>query len=372
VLQGATAVVKNGGNAMVDRSLRRSFAEDVVPMIASYRETLTEDRQELLDRFAVVDVARKVVGVGSVGTRCWVALLEGPDHREGDRLILQIKEAPASVLEPVLGRSKVANHGQRVVEGQRLMQAASDIMLGWIRVLAPDGVDRDFYVRQLWDGKGSAMVDAMEPDLMAEYGRLCGWTLAKTHARSGDAVAISAYLGGTDLFDGAIADFSEAYADLNERDYQAYLAAIAFCDAMIGRLIDAPARMKPARRGEGAPDQTACGPGNGRPGHLLGAGGRRRHEEPLRGLHRHRQGRERRPGAGRPVGFEVGLRVVNGHYPLWLGAEDEAGGDDRVAADVVERAAADIGHVADVLRIGVVIAEEALDGAERAELAALG
>ncbi len=165
-----------------------------------------------------------MVGVGSVGTRAWIVLMLGRD--EQDPLFLQVKEAQKSVLEPFLGKSQYANCGQRVVEGQRLTQAASDIMLGWIRVLAPDGVERDFYVRQLWDGKGSALVDQMEPDLMAQYGRLCGWTLAKTHARSGDAVAISAYLGNSTAFDEAMADFAELYADQNERDYAALKAAV--------------------------------------------------------------------------------------------------------------------------------------------------
>jgi hypothetical protein len=144
-----------------------------------------------------------------------------------DPLFLQFKEAQASVLEPYLARSDYANHGQRVVEGQRLMQSASDIMLGWFRTPGVDGVERDFYIRQLWDGKGSALVELMEPNLLATYAKICGWTLARAHARSGDAVALASYLGGGDVFDRAMASFAEAYADQNERDYAAFQTAIA-------------------------------------------------------------------------------------------------------------------------------------------------
>jgi uncharacterized protein (DUF2252 family) len=200
-------------------------SELVRAILRSYRRTLSGDRRRLLERFQFVDAARKVVGVGSVGARAWIVLLLGRDER--DPLLLQAKEAQASVLEPFLGKSQYANHGQRVVEGQRLTQAASDIMLGWIRMLAPDGVERDFYVRQLWDGKGSADVDAMEPEVMTAYARLCGWTLAKAHARSGDVVAIASYLGTSDSFDQAMASFAETYADQNERDYAALEAAVA-------------------------------------------------------------------------------------------------------------------------------------------------
>ena len=163
-------------------------------MIRSYRRTLAGDRRRLLERFRYVHAARKVVGVGSVGTRAWVVLLLGRDDE--DPLMLQAKEAEASVLEPFLGASAFSNHGQRVVEGQRLVQSASDIMLGWIRVDGSDGVKRDFYIRQLWDNKGSALVDVMEPSAMMAYAETCGWTLARGHARSGDAVAIGSYLGG--------------------------------------------------------------------------------------------------------------------------------------------------------------------------------
>ena len=192
-------------------------------VIREYRRTLQGDRRYLLERFRLVDAARKVVGVGSVGTRAFILLFLG--HDEEDPLFLQMKEAQASVLEPFLGRSGFANHGQRVVEGQRLMQAASDTMLGWIHVTGVDGVERDYYIRQLWDSKGSALIDVMEPRTMEVYAQLCGQTLARAHARSGDAVAISSYLGTSDAFDRALAAFAEAYADQNERDYAALKAA---------------------------------------------------------------------------------------------------------------------------------------------------
>jgi len=171
-----------------------------------------------------VQVARKVVGVGSVGTRAWIALLVGRD--DGDPLFLQVKEAQPSVLERHLGASEFGQHGERVVEGQRLMQAASDILLGWLKVVGLDGVERDFYVRQLWDEKGSALVDVMEPNAMELYASVCAWALAKAHARSGDAVAIAAYLGSSSTFDRSLATFAEAYADQNDRDYDALRRAV--------------------------------------------------------------------------------------------------------------------------------------------------
>jgi uncharacterized protein (DUF2252 family) len=188
-------------------------------LIRAYRKTLLSDRRHLLERFQLVDGARKVVGVGSVGTRAFILLFLGRDDE--DPLFLQAKEAQASVLEPFVGKSEFGNHGQRVVEGQRVMQAASDTMLGWIRAPGADGTERDFYLRQLWDAKGSAIIEAMEPRTMEVYAEICGWTLARAHARSGDAVAISAYLGSNDAFDRAIASFAEAYADQNEHDYDA-------------------------------------------------------------------------------------------------------------------------------------------------------
>ena len=186
-------------------------------ILRSYRRSLPADRRLLLERIRYVDCARKVVGVGSVGTRAWVVLTIGRDG--DDPLFLQIKQAEASVLEPFLGKSKFANHGQRVVEGQRLMQTASDILLGWFRSPGLDGVTRDFYIRQLWDGKTSAPVENMPQPRLKVYARLCAQTLARAHARSGDPVALSAYVGRKDAFDVALASFAETYADQNERDY---------------------------------------------------------------------------------------------------------------------------------------------------------
>jgi uncharacterized protein (DUF2252 family) len=193
-------------------------------LLRSYRRSLRGDQRHLLEGFRFVEAARKVVGVGSVGTRAWIVLMLG--NNDGDPLFLQAKEAQASVLEPFLGTSKHANHGQRVVEGQRLTQSASDIFLGWVRTDGVDGVARDYYIRQLWDGKGSAVIEAMKPSGLAAYARLCGWTLARAHARSGDAAAIAGYLGGNDRFDQGMATFAESYADQNERDYAALKQAV--------------------------------------------------------------------------------------------------------------------------------------------------
>jgi uncharacterized protein (DUF2252 family) len=199
--------------------------EDVVRrMIGRYRLTLPRDRRELLESYQYVHAARKVVGVGSVGARTWILLLTGRDG--ADPLFLQFKEAQASVLEPFLGKSEFEQHGQRVVEGQRMMQAAPDVLLGWERIITIDGVERDFYIRQLWDSKGSAEVEVMGPAELEAYGRVCGWTLARAHARSGDRIAIAAYLGRGDAFDRATATFAETYADQNERDYRALEAAV--------------------------------------------------------------------------------------------------------------------------------------------------
>jgi len=194
-------------------------------LIRSYRRTLQTDRRHLLEDFDYVHAARKVVGVGSVGTRAWILLLLGRDG--GDPLFLQAKEAQESVLERFVGKSQHANHGQRVVAGQHLMQAASDIFLGWQRVTGFDGQVRDFYLRQLRDWKGSADVDTMAASLMTLYARICGAALARAHARSGDRIAIASYLGTSDAFDRAIADFSTAYADQNERDYQTLVDAVS-------------------------------------------------------------------------------------------------------------------------------------------------
>jgi uncharacterized protein (DUF2252 family) len=208
--------------AAADRPGINGFLQEVID---SYRRTLPTDRCRLLERFRYAHAARKVVGVGSVGTRAWIVLMLGRDS--GDPLFLQAKEAEASVLEPFLGESTFANHGERVVEGQRLMQATSDIMLGWIRTTDPDGHPRDFYVRQLWDHKGSALVDTMTARAMTFYAELCGRTLAKAHARSGDAIAIASYLGRGDRSDRALASFAETYADQNEHDYYALREAVA-------------------------------------------------------------------------------------------------------------------------------------------------
>jgi uncharacterized protein (DUF2252 family) len=202
-----------------------AFEHTVRNAIRAYRRTLAGDRRHLLERYHYVDSARKVVGVGSVGTRCWIVLMIGADDQ--DPLMLQIKEAEKSVLEPFAGKSEFDNCGRRVVEGQRLMQSASDIMLGWFRTSGFDGNDHDYYIRQLWDGKGAAIVEAMDPTALSQYAAICGWTLARAHARSGDAVAIASYLGSSDTFDRAMASYAEAYADQNERDYAAFQAAVA-------------------------------------------------------------------------------------------------------------------------------------------------
>ena len=202
-----------------------AIADTVHGSIRSYRRSLQGDRRHLLENYRYTHLARKVVGVGSVGTRCWVALFVGRD--EQDPLFLQVKEADSSVLEDFLGKSKFSNHGQRVVEGQRLMQAASDVLLGWHRTEGADGVSRDFYMRQLWDWKASADVDTMTPGILGVYGEMCAWSLARAHARSGDAIAISAYLGSGENFDRALATFAAAYADQNTLDHQALVDAIA-------------------------------------------------------------------------------------------------------------------------------------------------
>ena len=207
----------------MDEAHVRAWVEGI---LAEYRTTLPDDLKVLLDGYRVVDAARKIVGVGSVGTRCWIALLVGKNDRSDD-LVLQFKEATASVLEPVTEPSGYDNHGQRVVEGQRLMQSASDMLLGWTRVEGLDGVRRDFYVRQMWDWKTSADLETMDHLAMEVYARVCGWTLARAHARSGDRFAIAAYLGSGRTFTRAMQDFAVLYADQNQRDYEAFLRAIA-------------------------------------------------------------------------------------------------------------------------------------------------
>jgi uncharacterized protein (DUF2252 family) len=196
----------------------------ILELLRTYRETLADDRRHLLDSYRYVHLARKVVGVGSVGTRAWIVLLTGRD--EQDPLFIQCKEAEDSVLEPYAGKSEYENHGARVVQGQWLMQAASDIFLGWLPATGIDGEQRDFYLRQLWDWKRSADIEAMTSQTMTIYGQMCGWTLARAHARSGDRVAIGAYLGSGDGFDRAIGEFSELYADQAESDYRALAEAV--------------------------------------------------------------------------------------------------------------------------------------------------
>ncbi|GAA3246225.1 DUF2252 domain-containing protein [Streptomyces sp. XM83C] len=194
-------------------------------VVEGYARTLSSERRFLLRRYRLVDMARKVVGVGSVGTRCWILLLLGKgDH---DPLLLQAKEAQESVLAAYTPGVRYDNQGRRVVSGQRLIQTTSDIFLGWTHATGLDGVGRDFYVRQLWDWKGIARPDTMDPDLMRLFAQLCGASLARAHARSGDPVAIAAYLGGSDRFDSALAAFAQAYADRNERDADALAVAAA-------------------------------------------------------------------------------------------------------------------------------------------------
>jgi len=201
-------------------------AEDAIRgVLERYAATLKGDRRHLLETYRFRHMAHKVVGVGSVGTRAWIVLLTGRDDE--DPLFLQAKEAQTSVLEPHAGASELDSHGRRVVEGQWLMQAASDSFLGWCSVEGIDGRRRDFYVRQLWDGKGSVDVEALSPSGMEGYARMCGWTLARAHARSGDPIAIGAYLGSKPTFDQAIAEFAVVYAERNERDHAALLAAIS-------------------------------------------------------------------------------------------------------------------------------------------------
>src|SRR6476659_8163903 len=202
---------------LLDEGQEQEYEERMREMLGRYRESLKGDRRHLFDSYRFVEMARKVVGVGSVGTRAWVLLMMGRDGQ--DPLFMQAKEAEASVLEPYVGGSEFGNHGERVVEGQWLMQASSDILLGWLPALAFDDQKRDFYVRQLWDGKRAVEIETLPPEGLAIYGRVCGWTLARAHARSGDRIAIGAYLGKGDAFDQAIADFSERYADQNELDY---------------------------------------------------------------------------------------------------------------------------------------------------------
>jgi uncharacterized protein (DUF2252 family) len=205
--------------------VERTELEDAVrELIRGYCESLPSERRALVEQFEFVDMARKVVGVGSVGTRCWIILMLGRDER--DPLLLQVKEASESVLAEYVGPSRYDHQGQRVVAGQRMMQAAGDIFLGWQSVTGIDGGTRDFYVRQLYDWKGIAVAEQMTADGMQRFGELCGHTLARAHARSGDRIAIAEYVGGSDVLDQAVARFAEAYADQNERDHAALVDAV--------------------------------------------------------------------------------------------------------------------------------------------------
>lgn len=209
---------------LLDADALRAATEEMQGIYGEYRASLPQGLRKLLDRFRLVDIASKVVGIGSVGTRSWIVLMLGRDN--DDPLFLQIKEAQRSVLEPFAGRSAYGRQGRRVVEGQRLMQASGDILLGWTSVSRPDGGRRDYYVRQLWDAKGSARLDLMAPRTLAVYARLCGGVLANAHARSGDRVAIASYLGGGDHMDRAMVEFAARYADQTERDHAALRAAV--------------------------------------------------------------------------------------------------------------------------------------------------
>ena len=203
---------------------RSRYVEVITGFLEQYRESLSPHLRALVESYRFVNMARKVVGVGSVGTRAWVVLFEGRDA--GDPLLLQVKEAQHSVLEPYAGASAFSSQGRRVVEGQRFMQTASDSLLGWYRLNALDGQMHDFYVRQLWDGKSSIDVTKLTAAGLRAYGDSCGWTLARGHARSGDRVATAAFLGHDDTFDRAIAAFATTYADLNEADHARLVEAI--------------------------------------------------------------------------------------------------------------------------------------------------
>src|SRR5664280_898540 len=228
VVDGRYRIVSQPPVVIPARDLEAMYgysADEIEEMVhqqfRAYRATLQEDRRQLLERFEIVDLARKVVGVGSVGTRAFIVLLQGRD--EHDPLFLQIKEATASVLEDHLPKSRFTEPGERVVQGQRLMQAASDIYLGWTKGVEEN---RHLYWRQLRDMKGSVLVELMSPVILGFYAGICGWTLARAHARSGDAVALAAYLGKSEKFDRSITDFCDRYADQNERDYQSFSEAI--------------------------------------------------------------------------------------------------------------------------------------------------
>ena len=211
--------------ALVPEADAAEIEERVYGIYRDYLRSLPADRRRLLEQFRYVDVARRVGGVGSVGTRCWVVLLVGRD--DSDMLFLQVKEAPPSAVAEYAGDRRHANQGERVVLGQQLMQSVSDILLGWHRSEGLDGVSRDFYVRQLADWKGGAVLESLRPDWLLQYGEMCAWALARGHARSGDRIAIAGYLGTGDTFDRAVATFAAAYAEQNAIDYHRLVDAVA-------------------------------------------------------------------------------------------------------------------------------------------------
>ena len=211
---------ESGSKHVDEKTIKRLM--DVI--LREYRSTLSSDKRRLMQEYTPCDIARKVVGVGSVGTRAWIVVLRGAD--DNDTLVLQIKEAQESVLESFVGKSRHLNHGHRVVSGQRAMQTASDILLGWCRVPDENKKLKDYYVRQLWDGKGSIDLSLLNPEQLTKLAKICGWTLAHAHARTGDRFAMAAYMGETDEFDKAIAKFARAYAKQNEADYQRFMQAL--------------------------------------------------------------------------------------------------------------------------------------------------
>jgi hypothetical protein len=210
---------------LLDDEQRERYVEVVQEFLRQYRGCLPPHTRTMIERYRFMHIARKVVGVGSVGTRCWVILMLGRD--QSDPLILQLKEAMPSVLEPYIAPTVYETQGRRVVEGQRLMQTSADHLLGWYALKAWDNREHDFYVRQLWDGKASIEVSRLSPVGLRSYGEACGWTLARGHARSGDRFAMAAYLGDNDFFDHAIAEFADRYADTNAADHDRLVAAIA-------------------------------------------------------------------------------------------------------------------------------------------------
>ena len=216
-------LISQKAGTAVERFDEQTIERLISAVLTEYRLTLDPHKRKLVGEYTPVDVAHKVVGVGSVGTRAWIVVMKGAD--EDDPLVLQVKEAQESVLERFVGKSKFGQHGKRVVEGQRAMQTASDMLLGWCRIPDKDGKKKDYYVRQLWNGKGSIDLSLLNPSQLEALARACGWTLAHAHARTGDRFAISAYLGKSDKFDKAIADFADAYAYQNEADYQCFMEA---------------------------------------------------------------------------------------------------------------------------------------------------